>query len=193
MDYPNIDIVALSSQRRGMRDDLHKAAPIAKALQKLMQMCGRSTDRADPARLVDAAIAPLQKEIERCLPAGAARHYADDDQNPALFRPLMQGPIISTFQQDLHAETAANPTASIADLLTLTLRIQIDSHCNESTSAMLAAGGSRKEVTEAVEAYRQAGHTAAPAAVRAFLGSERPKPQVKSLSLDDTIAAGPRA
>lgn len=175
-----------------MRDDLHKAAPISRALQKFLQVCGRAADRADPQRLKEAAVSVLAKEILRNLPKGAIAHFAEEDTNPKLFRQPLLAPSTSAFQHDLHQETLADQTASMNDLMTRALLTQIDSQCNESTAAMLAEGGRRQGIEPTVSAFRTALRDAIPdAIVNALKGNKQPTKK-RALSLDDPLAPGPR-
>ena len=72
-------------------------------------------------------------------------------------------------------------------------RGSIDSICNESAAAMIAAGGTRKKVQAGVNAFRSALIGALPHAVESVVMGRRVNPPDHRVRLTDALPLGSRA
>jgi hypothetical protein len=177
-----------------MRDDIHNKAPISSALRALLRQALRPADQQRPDRLRDIAAVALAKELRGSLSVNLLDALARDAQQPNLFGPAAFSLMHSS---RIHADVVDHLTehrgASLQEACEAASCAHIQSLCNESEAAMIAAGGERAQVKVGVEAFRASLMSSVPMATKACIEHSRPDVSNHKVTLSETLPLGKRA
>lgn len=177
-----------------MRDDIHNKAPISAALRALLKRALRPADRANPTMLRESAVRALCREMESSLTPGLMDALVKEEQKPGLFgRSSVSAPPASRMQADLLDHLHAHSASSVKQAAEAAARAGIDSICNESEAALIAAGGSRKQVKVGIDAFKSALTGAVSDAVDSIVGRRKADVPDHRVRLTESLPLGPRA
>ena len=177
-----------------MRDDIHNKAPISAALRAVLKRALRPADRANPRMLREGAVRALTKEIGGALTPGLLDALVKEEQRPGLFGPAsVSAPTASRLQADLLDHLEAHPTSTVKQAAEAAGHAAIRSICNETEAALIAAGGSRKQVRIGVDAFKSALTGAVSEAVELIVAKRKAEAPDHRVRLTESLALGPRA
>lgn len=177
-----------------MRDDIHNKAPISAALRAVLKRALRPADRANPTMLREAAVRALCKEMESSFTPGLLDALVKEEQKPGLFgRSSVSAPPASRLQADLLDHLHAHSSSSVKQATEAAGQAGIDSICNESEAALIAAGGSRNQVRTGVDAFKSALTGALSDAVESVVRRRKADVPDHRVRLTESLPLGPRA
>lgn len=177
-----------------MRDDIHNKAPISPSLRGVLRQALRPADQQRPDRLADRAVKAMVQEFNRNFSADFLKGLQRDVTKPGLFgRGAFAPASCSRMEADVLDYFTHNPQATVQQALAVGAHAYIDSLCNESEAAMIAAGGRRSEVRTGVQAFRIALRSAAEPAAEACITGSKPQISDHKVTLTETLPLGKRA
>lgn len=177
-----------------MRDDIHKAAPISRALQAVLKHALRPADRLRPRMLSDMAAEALFRDLRFQITPSLLKELNVEVQGRGLFSPVeLAGPAPTRLQADVAAHLSAFPNSSLEKAIRTAAAAYVQVLSNESEAAMLAAGGNRWDVLPGVRAFESALLAAVPAAASLCIDSGSVELVSHQVTLKETLAVGPKA
>lgn len=177
-----------------MRDDIHNKAPISAALRAVLKRALRPADRANPKMLREAAVRALCKDMGSGLTPGLIDALVKEEQKPGLFgRASVSAPTASRLQADLLDHLGARPNSTVKQAVEAAGHASINSICNETEAALIAAGGGRKQVRIGVDAFKSALTSAVSEAVELIVAKRKAEAPDHRVRLTESLALGPRA
>lgn len=173
-----------------MRDDIHKAAPISARLRNLLKHSLRPADQQRPELLRRIAVDALSKELRAQLTPSLVKVLQPER---GLFpRADLLGPM-TRLQSDVVSHLDANPGASLTQAMAEAAEGMVVSIRNESEAAMIAAGGSRRDVLPGAEAFERALRAAVLDAVNVCVTPTAPSFTDVKVTLVELLPLGPKA
>ena len=177
-------------ERKELRDDIHKAAPISARLRNLLKHSLRPADQQRPEILRRIAVDALGKELRAQLTPSLIKVLQPER---GLFpRADLFGPM-TRLQSDVVSHLDANPGASLTQAMTEAATGLVASIRNESEAAMIAAGGNRREILAGADAFERALRAAIPDALNNCITPTAPSFTDVKVTLAELLPLGRRA
>lgn len=167
-----------------MRDDLHTKASLPKSGRKLFRLVLNAADRCHPDRLVNAAAAALQEELDACASPSVLATLASSAQ-PQLIGPLgLLCQAGSPFEERLIALMANGDDKLVA--VRRACQGFAESHIREMR-ARIVADGTIHDSYKVIRAAQDAFNAACDKIVDVVSDGRREKYQTSTVTADDVL------